>query len=221
MESFVSLFQKQPLSFQLINFTLFFQYIIMDTNNILALLGHVMDDGNIAAISKNLGTSDSSTKKAIAAALPAMLQSLSKNTSTPEGAQALDTTLAKHDGSILDNISGLLSNPQAANGGAILQHILGTDKTTVVSQIAQKSGISGVQGEQLLKTLAPIVMWAIGKAKASGGLQTSDLVSMLSQSAGASSIFVQFLDQNGDGKFDKTDMLTMGLNFIKSKFLGK
>ena len=77
----------------------------MDSSNVLALLGHVLDDGNIGVISKNIGAQDGATKKAIAAALPALLQSLSKNASTDEGAKALDVALEKHDGSILDNLS--------------------------------------------------------------------------------------------------------------------
>jgi hypothetical protein len=192
----------------------------MDTNNLLAILGNVMDDGNIWAISKHLGTQDGATKKAIAAALPALLQSLSKNASTPEGADALNKTLEKHDGSVLDNIWGLLSGSDASQGGAIIQHILGSGKSEVVGKMSQKAGLSWVQSEQLLKTLAPLVMGALGKTKQAGGLQATDLVSMLSKSAGASTMFVSFLDQNGDGKLDSSDMLSAGINFIKKKFFG-
>jgi hypothetical protein len=213
---FVNHSQRQQLQ---INFYFFLKQT-MDTNNILALLGNVMDDGNIAAISKQIGTQDGATKKAIATALPALLQSLSKNASTPEGAEALNKTLDKHDGSVLDNISGLLSGGDAGQGGAIIQHILGSWKWEVVGKMSQKAGLSGMQSEQLLKTLAPLVMGALGKAKNSGGLQATDLVSMLSQSAGASTMFVSFLDQNGDGKLDSSDMLSAGMNFIKKKFFG-
>jgi hypothetical protein len=46
------------------------------------------------------------------------------------------------------------------------------------------------------------------------------MIDLVTKSSGASSLFVQFLDQDGDGDFDKGDMLTMIVNFIKKKFLG-
>lgn len=192
----------------------------METNNLLALLGHALEDGNVSAIAKNIGSKDGATKKAIAAALPELLGALSKNASTEEGAKQIDSALEKHDGSILENVTGLLWGEKMSEWGKIIGHILWSQKADVVGKMSQKAGVSGVQSEQILKALAPLVMGALWKAKQEGGLQASDIAGLLTKSAGASNIFVQFLDQDGDGDFDKTDMITMAINYIKKSFLG-
>lgn len=53
-------------------------------------------------------------KSGLGVALPAMLEALNKNTNTTEGAELkLNKALEDHDGSILNNVSGFLDNPQS------------------------------------------------------------------------------------------------------------
>lgn len=193
----------------------------MATNQLLALLWNVLDDRNISEIGKSIGANDGQTKKAIAAALPELLWALSKNASSSDGADALDAALSKdHDGSILESVATSVRNGDGLNGGKILEHILWEAKWQVAGKIAQKSGIWEKQSADMLKVLAPILMWALGKAKKDGNLDVKWMIDLVTKSSGASSLFVQFLDQDGDGDFDKGDMLTMIVNFIKKKFLG-
>lgn len=194
----------------------------METNNLLSLLGNVLDEKNIGQISQALGSDNSKTKKAIAAALPELLGALSKNTATSEGADNLSGALEKdHDGTILDNISDLAKDPEALKWGKILDHILWAAKNEVASKVATKTGLWEKQSADLLKTLWPILLGALWKAKKDGNLSSQDLTELLTKSSGASNIFVKFLDTDGDGDFDKADMLTMAFNYIKKNFLSK
>jgi len=48
---------------------------------------------------------------------------MSENAQTKDGAEALFGALKSHDGSVLDNISNLAKNPDAANASGILGHV--------------------------------------------------------------------------------------------------
>ena len=86
-------------------------------------------------------------------ALPALINGLANNASSPQGAQSLDAALSNdHDGSILGNLGGLGSlifggQQQAApqpqlNAGGILGHILGGNQGQVVQQVSNNTGMN-------------------------------------------------------------------------------
>src|SRR5512134_2577667 len=80
----------------------------------------------LSQISQQIGADKDTTGQALSAAMPLLLSALANNASKPQGAQALHTALAQdHDGAILNNLDGFLSNPQAANGAGILSNVLG------------------------------------------------------------------------------------------------
>ena len=93
--------------------------------NLEALLGLLQgqDIGNLAS---QVGGNEGEVKNGVMAALPAMLAALGKNAGTEKGAEELNNALEKkHDGSILDNLSGYLSNPDLKDGAGILNHLFG------------------------------------------------------------------------------------------------
>jgi hypothetical protein len=80
------------------------------------------------------------------------MSALANNAARPDEAQALHQALAQdHDGSILNDMTGFLGNPQAANGAGILGHILGNQQPVVNQGLAQGSGLSSGQVGQLLQ----------------------------------------------------------------------
>jgi hypothetical protein len=179
----------------------------------------------LAEISAKLGTDPSTTHSAVNTALPVLLGALANNASTPAGASALDTALAKdHDGSALDNVSSVLSNLGGGTGGSILGHMFGARQGTVANGIGQATGLDSGKIMQLLAMLAPIVMGVLGKARNNGNLDAGGLASMLGNErtniannapAGLGGI-MGMLDQNHDGSVNASDV--MGL---ASKFLGR
>ena len=79
--------------------------------NLEALLG-LLQGQDLGQLAEQVGGNEGQVKNGVMAALPAMLTALSKNTGTEKGAQELNNALeTKHDGSILNNLSGYLSNP--------------------------------------------------------------------------------------------------------------
>jgi hypothetical protein len=136
----------------------------------------------IQQISRTIGADPAATSSAISASLPALLGGLSRNAATPQGAAALHTALDAHDGSILNNLGGLLGGAAASGiGGAILGHIFGSQRPAVEQGVGRTTGLTAQQVSQLLMMLAPIVMGVLGRAKQQSGLDASRLPDVLQQ----------------------------------------
>jgi len=137
----------------------------------------------IRQLSDALGADPAATSTAVSAALPMLLGGLAQNASHPQGAAALDQALGAHDGSILDNLGGLLGGGAAGGiGGAILSHILGSKRAPAEEGVSKASGLDGAQVAKLLMMLAPIVMGVLGRMKRQNGVDASRLPDVLQQS---------------------------------------
>src|SRR5688572_11683222 len=104
----------------------------MNDTSLLNSVQQYIGPDTIQQMSQSIGADPESTSKAVALALPALLGGLSKNAANPQGAMSLDQALNAHDGSILDNLGGLLGGGAGGGiGGAILGHILGSKRAPV------------------------------------------------------------------------------------------
>ena len=177
--------------------------------NLEALLGLLQgqDIGNLAS---QVGGNEGETKNGVMAALPAMLAALGKNAGTEKGAEELNNALEKkHDGSILDNLSGYLSNPDLKDGAGILNHLFGNQTSNVANAVSQSSGLDTNGSMKMLQMLAPILMGMLGQQKKQNNLDaegignlTSMLASNFGSEAGTSGIMetvTNLLDANKDG----------------------
>ncbi len=177
--------------------------------NLEALLGLLQgqDIGNLAS---QVGGNEGEAKNGVMAALPAMLAALGKNAGTEKGAEELNNALEKkHDGSILDNLSGYLSNPDLKDGAGILNHLFGNQTSNVANAVSQSSGLDTNGSMKMLQMLAPILMGMLGQQKKENNLDakglgnlTSMLASNFGSEAGTSGIMetvTNLLDANKDG----------------------
>ncbi|MBS1787680.1 MAG: DUF937 domain-containing protein [Acidobacteria bacterium] len=178
--------------------------------DLTGILNDVLSGENVSQISQAIGADESSTSNAISAALPMILGGLANNSSTEQGAAGLAGALDRdHDGSVLDDIGGLIAGQVgggAGDGAGILGHIFGGQHDTVAQGVSQASGLNTSQVGPLLAILAPIVMGAIGRARQGGEVGTSDLSGLLggaAQQMGGSSglmgMLGGLLDRNHDG----------------------
>jgi hypothetical protein len=171
------------------------------------LMQQLSGDG-ISQISRQIGADEQTTGSALSAAMPLLVSALANNASKPEGAQALHQALAEdHDGSILNDMSGFLGNPQAANGAGILGHVLGAQQPAVTQGLAQGTGLDSSQVGQLLQIAAPLLMGALGQQQQQQGFDTNGLSAFLGgqqQAAHQSnpdmmSMLTSLLDMNRSG----------------------
>jgi hypothetical protein len=133
-------------------------------------------------LSQRLGVSQSTAQSAVQLAVPLILAALARNASQPQGAQDLHNAVATdHDGSILDQLSSHLGNPQAANGAGILSHVLGGQRPVVENNLAQATGMDQNSAGSLLEMVAPLVMGAVGREQQQNGLDPNGLSEFLAQ----------------------------------------
>ncbi len=149
----------------------------------------------------------------------------------------MSATKGNDGGGLGDLLGGLLGGRQTGtqehippqfrktlDGGGILDHVLGEQKTGAAEQISKTSGISMGKVLPLMATLAPILMGMLGKTKRqtgtdAGGLSGA-LIDMVTkgqsnprQHAPDLGIAGSLLDSDGDGQV-MDDILGMGAKML-------
>ena len=192
-------------------------------NAITQMIMQQLSGGASRAIAQRLGVNESTANTAVQVAVPLLLAALARNASAPQGAESLHQAINKdHDGSILDNLTGYLGNPQSANGAGILSHVFGGQRPAIENNLAQATGMDQGSAGSLLETLAPVVMGAVGQAQQQNGLDPSGLSNLLNKqeqqaeanSPGVMGMLNSMLDQNKDGSA-MDDLQRMAGNFFK------
>lgn len=117
------------------------------------------------------GISKSQMIALAAVAAPLIISYLKNKAQNANEADALNSALDRdHDGSILNNPSSALD--REAEGGSILDHIFGGQKSSVESGLSEQTGISMNKIGPLLSILAPIIMGYLGQQKQQAGVNS-------------------------------------------------
>jgi len=190
-------------------------------NDLLAEIQRSLGPDGMQALSRAVGEDESTVERATSASVPLLLEALARNASTDEGAQSLYGALREdHDGSVLDDIGGVASNPQAFDGAGILEHIFGSNRQPVEQDLARGTGLSPNSMGTLLQILAPIVMGMIGRKMQTQNVNAGDLSGLLGGEAqraeerqpGLMGNLSRILDRNADGSvLDDLQNLAGGL----------
>jgi hypothetical protein len=190
------------------------------------LLNSPMGQSIVKSVAGQLGMNEKEASGVVNMAVPALLAGMTRNAQSSDGAESLNKALeTKHDGSLLNNLSGILqgnTKELQQDGNGILGHVFGNNLSSVEQGISQKTGVSMNKVAPLLAMLAPVVMAYLGKQKrqtntGAGGL--GDLLGSLlgggqqkSRSGGGiMDMLGSALDKDGDGN---------PLNDILGGFLG-
>ena len=178
---------------------------------ILDLLNGELGKTIVSGIAGQTGQDTNKTSSVLKMALPVLMQAMSRNASTSQGAEGLMGALNnKHDGSILDNLEGLFGGGVDSNvlddGDKILNHVLGNKQSNVENVIGQQSGLDANSVAQILKVAAPILMGNLGKQSRQKNVSNSSglgglLGGILNDSSQQQeqSLLESILDADGDG----------------------
>lgn len=193
------------------------------------LLGQQQGEQVVNQMSQQVNAEPSLVNSAIQMALPAIINGLANNASTPQGAQNLDNALQNdHDGSLLNNLGSLGSlifggqTSRQTDAGGILGHILGGNQGNVTQQISNQSGLNIGQVAQILMFLAPLVMSYLGKQKQQNNLDADGLSDLLQgqqqqiQQAPQGSFIERMFDQDGDGSA-LDDIASMAFKYMTNR----
>ena len=194
--------------------------------SLLESLAGSLGGNNVAdVIAKHVNADPQTVRKALAVALPLLVAALARNAQNPQGAAALHQAVQNdHDGRVLDDVKGYLSNPDVSDGQGILGHVLGGQQTAAQTQVSQATGLSTAGAGTLMASIAPLLMGAVGRAQQQGGLNPSGLSSLLgsetsaiSQNPAALGSITQMLGGQEGG--DVGDALAAAGKSLFSKFL--
>lgn len=187
--------------------------------SIVDLITSQLGPQGVQALGNRFGLDPATTERTIAAAVPLLTGGLAQNAAQPQGAAALHQAVTRdHDGSILDNLGGFLSQGNTGVGGAILGHIFGNRQDRAADGLAKTTGIDAGTAAQILMMLAPLILGALGKVRRQQDLDTGGLTDVLNRSntqaqaqapTGLGSILGGLLDQNKDGSV-MDDLARMG-----------
>ena len=148
------------------------------------LMSSMTSQSSVNALSKKSGTTADQTGSFISMALPVLINYLTQNASSQNGAQSLAGALTQHTDT--SSIMRQFMNADSADGSAIIQHILGGDTSQVVNVLAQQNGMDSAQAESLLDNMAPGLMSELSAATSSakktgrqtGGFDFGNLLGM-------------------------------------------
>ncbi|AWM14477.1 hypothetical protein DI487_11835 [Flavobacterium sediminis] len=186
---------------------------------ILDLINSDLGKQIIGNISAQTGISETQASDVVSSSVPELLGAMQGNMLSGDSANGLLNALTsgKHNGSILDNVSGFLNGGDFSDGSKILNHLLGDKLNAVSTGISNKTGVSSSIITKILPMLAPIIMGYLGKqtqkgnvssASDLGGLLGGLLTGVTSGNGGGGDILTSVLDQNGDGKLDASDAIS-------------
>lgn len=114
----------------------------------------------------------------LAVSAPLVISYLRNKSQDANEAESLNNALDKdHNGSILDDTSQIESRQN--EGGSILSHIFGGEKSNVENQLSQNTGISIDKIGPILAMLAPVIMGYIGKEKQQNNVGAGGLGDLL------------------------------------------
>lgn len=194
-------------------------------SGILDLLNSDLGKSIVSGVADQAHQPQSKTHEVLTMGLPVLMTAMQRNAASPEGAQGLlDALNNSHDGSILNNLSGLfgggVDDSVMTDGSNILGHVLGNKQSNVENAISAKSGIDAGTVAQILKVAAPILMGMLGNqarqqnVNSPGGLGGL-LGGLLEDNSPKSerSFLESILDADGDGSvIDDVAGMVMGDN---------
>ena len=198
--------------------------------NLIELVQDQLSDQLMDTLSQQIGGTREQTQTAASGAISTIVAAISKNAQRPGGVDALVSAVDRdHDGSILDDALGFLmgsrqpTNTRMTNGAGILKHVLGGRQEGAADIIGQMAGLDKNKTGQLMTTLAPLIMGAIGKARNQQGLNTQGVGELLSRTVQSQTnqrqemgLIGKLLDQDGDGSV-MDDLANMGMKALFSR----
>lgn len=164
---------------------------------------------------KSLGIQDENqAEHAVDSTISTLLNAISRNVSTPEGAAGLAGALDRdHDGSILEDVVGFLGGQKQApnanmlDGAGILKHVLGGQQNDVINMLIKMTGLDQGKVGKLLVLLAPVVLGMLGKQKKQNALDQTGLADLIvrgtenynRRTPTDTDFITKILDRDGDG----------------------
>ncbi|MBR2809509.1 MAG: DUF937 domain-containing protein [Erysipelotrichaceae bacterium] len=160
--------------------------------NLLDLLASTMgSESTLETLSKKTGVSSKDTSSLLSSALPLLLNYMTNNASTTDGAKSLLGALTQHTSN--KPVSQQVKDADEQDGLKILAHIFGKDNDKIVASLAKETGISSAKVSQTLASMAPALLSTLSASTTAATTTSSnkkddfDLSDLLGMFGGSSS----------------------------------
>ena len=156
-------------------------------------------------LGQSVGADAGQVSKLTELGLPAILEGLTRNAQTNDGAASLAKALDQHQDDDVDDLEGFLGKVDTDDGAKILNHVFADKNSRVTGNLAKKTGLDAGQVMGVLSQLAPVVLGALGKQKKEQNLDASGIAGLLPGlggllgGGGGKSGIAGLLDSDGDG----------------------
>ena len=152
--------------------------------SLISVISQALSAAITTRIASVLGLSESQVRKAVDAAVPALLGALISLVSKPSGAAKLHDFLAKQEPGVLSNLANVIGESGqkafADKGTSALNSLLGKDTALALDgALSQYSGIGVSNSKSLLGLLTPAVLGTLGQEQREQGLNSSGLARVL------------------------------------------
>ncbi len=160
-------------------------------------------------LGQSVGAEPSQVQQLAQLGMPAILQALGRNASTPEGAEALTGALDQHQDDNVEDVAGFLNNVNRDDGAKMLSHIFAGNNDRVQNNLAKKTGLQTGQVSGLLTQLAPLLLGTLGQQKKQQNLDSTGIAGLLGGlseqggNSGLMGIVTNLLDSDNDGDIDE------------------
>jgi Bacterial protein of unknown function (DUF937) len=177
--------------------------------NLVSEIAEFLSPTIVSRIASALGLNQTSTQKAVVAAVPAILAALISYISKPQGAAKLNEVVRKQEPGLLSSLAGAIGEPgQKAvidQGASVLTSLLGGKTLSALAgAVGQYSGAGESASKNLLGLLGPVVLGVLGQQQRGSGLDTAGLANLLTSQkrnviGGLPSGFSKYLSDAGIG----------------------
>ena len=148
--------------------------------NIVTEIINMIAPAALDRIAAALGLSGDATKKALGAAVPALLAALGTKAASPVGARALFDAVSDADpdvfGKLTSALTGAKSEKFVQGGMGALSSLLGDNALRgLTGAVAKQAGLGGEAGSSLMAIAGQLAMGSLAKSAKSSGLDASGL----------------------------------------------
>lgn len=172
------------------------------------LAGGLMNPGTLDKVGSKVQAKPDQVMQMARLALPTLLTAMSRNASTPEGAESLSMALDRHADDKVNDFDSFFDTVDTDDGAKILNHVFSGKAQKVQSGIARNTGLDINQVAGLLTQFAPLLLGLLGQQKRQGNVGTEGLAGLLSSLTGSAGkladgnmagLATRLLDSDGDG----------------------
>lgn len=157
----------------------------MDMDLLEMLAGGLMNPSTLDKVGCKVQAKPDQVMQMAKLALPTLLTAMSRNASTPEGAESLSKALDRHADDKVDDFDSFFDTVDTDDGAKILNHVFSGNAQKVHSGIARNSGLDAGQVAGLLTQFAPLLMGLLSQQKKRGNVGTEGIPGLLSSLSGS------------------------------------